>query len=420
MRFALLGCAVIVMLVFAAPASAQDPTGSCIAGAVSGTKQSYTCRLGPIVVAPYQVLTRDALFNPPKPVVDGHITDMSVDVVDGDGSPVPINRLMLHHIVFLNAGAGFGEKRDPTCGDGFLLTDWKTLAPNVGERFYGAGEERAELSLPPGYGYPIARDDSWLMTYMFMNHRAKVDRAYIQYEVTVDTAPGLTPVKPIWLDVGTCGVDPVYNVPGGGKRGATHRRSVAWTAPEAGRIVAGGGHVHGGAKNLTVRRPDCSDERVYTSRPVWGSRGHPFYNVRPILHEPGPIHMTGFHSSRGVPIAAGERLVLDSNYDASRPHTRVMGISTFYMAPDPSVTARCGAHPRDFEEAPKPAGRKAAPRFKVPIVRIRKGKAVNIDAPPGRRTTLGRRGRITGRRLLLQARERLGAGGLHAHLARRR
>ena len=89
------------MLVLAAPAAAQDPTGSCTPGAKSGTKQTYTCQLGPIVVAPYQVLTRELLFNPPKPLVDGHITDMQVDVVNKDGTQVPISRLMLHHIVFL-------------------------------------------------------------------------------------------------------------------------------------------------------------------------------------------------------------------------------------------------------------------------------------------------------------------------------
>jgi plastocyanin len=395
MRFALLGCAVLVMLVLAAPASAQDPTGSCTAGAAAGTKQNYTCRLGPVVVAPYQVLQRELLINPPKPLVDGHITDMSVDVVDKDGSKVPISRLMLHHIVFLNLGSRVGEKSDNTCGNSFTAWDSRTLLPNVAERFYGAGEERAKLSLPPGHGYPIAKDDSWLMSYMVMNHRAKVDRAYIQYEVTVDTAPGLTSVKPFWLDVANCRVDPVYDVPGGAGRGATHRRSYVWNVPEAGRIVAGGGHVHGGGKNLTLRRPDCSNERIYTSRPVWGGPRHPFYNVRPVLHEPGPIHMTGFRSGRGVPVAAGERLVFDSNYDASRPHTRVMGIFVLFLAPDSSVTAACGAHPGDFEELPKPKGRSKPPPFTVPIVGLRNGKAVNIDAPPGRRAALGRRGTIS-------------------------
>jgi plastocyanin len=390
-----LGSAVLTLLVLAAPASAQEPTGACTAGATSGTKQTFTCRLGPVVVAPYQVLTRELLVNPPKPMVDGHITDMSVDVVNKDGSKVPISRLMLHHIVFLNMGSRFGEKRDPTCGNSFTGWDSRSLLPNAAERFYGAGEERAKLSLAPGHGYPIARDDSWLMTYMVMNHRPRVDRAWIQYEVTVDTAPGVTPVKPFWLDVENCRVDPVYDVPGGGKRGATHRRSFVWNVPEAGRIVAGGGHVHGGARDVRLRRPDCRDERVYTSRPVWGGPRHPFYRVRPVLHEPGPIHMSGFRSPRGVPVAAGERVVLDSNYEASLPHTRVMGIFVLFLAPDPSVTSTCGEHPRDFQQLRPPKGRRKPPPFTVPIVGVRNGKAVNIDAPPGRRAALGRRGTIS-------------------------
>ena len=31
--------------------------------------------------------------------------------------------------------------------------------PNAAERFYAAGEERAKMSLPPGHGYPVAKDD---------------------------------------------------------------------------------------------------------------------------------------------------------------------------------------------------------------------------------------------------------------------
>jgi plastocyanin len=389
-RLALLGSAVLGMLLFAAPAAAQDPSGSCTAGATSGTKQTFTCQLGPVVVAPYQVLTRELLFNPPKPMVDGHITDMRVDVTNKDGTKVPISRLMLHHIVFSKLG-----RRDPTCGNAFTGWDSRTLLPNAAERFYAAGEERAVMSLPPGYGYPIARDDSWVMTYMVMNHRARVDRAYIQYEVTVDTAPGVTPVTPYWLDVENCRADPVYDVPGGAKSGTTHRRSFVWNVPEGGRIVAGGGHVHGGGQNLTVRRPDCSDERVYTSQPVWGGPRHPFYRVRPVLHEPGPIHMTGFRSASGVPVAAGERVVLDSNYDASLPHTRVMGIFVLYLAPDASVTSRCGARPGDFEQLPMPKGRRKPPPFTVPIVGMRNGKAVSIEKPPGRRAKLGGRGTIS-------------------------
>jgi plastocyanin len=389
-RLALFGPAVLVALVFAAPAAAQEPTGNCTAGVTSGTKQTFTCRLGPVVVAPYQVLTRELLIGPPKPMVDGHITDMRVDVTDRDGTKVPISRLMLHHIVFGKLG-----RRDPTCGNAFTGWDSRTLLPNAAERFYAAGEERAVMSLPEGHGYPTATADTWFMTYMVMNHRARVDRAYISYEVTVDTAPGITAVTPYWLDVENCKSDPVYDVPGGAESGSTHRRSFVWNVPEGGRIVAAGGHVHGGGQNLTLRRPDCSDQRIYTSRPVWGGPRHPFYRVRPVLHEPGPIHMTGFRSARGVPVAAGERVVLDSNYDASLPHTRVMGISLVYVAHDGSVTSKCGARPSDLEQLPIPKGRREPPPFKVPIVGLRNGKAVNIAAPPGRRARLGRRGAIS-------------------------
>jgi plastocyanin len=73
----------------------------------------------------------------------------------------------------------------------------------------------------------------------------------------------------------------------------------------------------------------------------------------------------------------------------------VMGIMVVFLAPDASVTGKCGARPDDYEELAKPAGRRKPPPFTVPIVGVRKGKAVNIDAPPGRRVKLGRRGTIS-------------------------
>ncbi len=326
--------------------------------------------------------------------MDGFVTSMNVDVVDANGERVPIRRLMLHHIVLLNFGKAVGDKRDPTCGAGFESWDTMELLPNAAERFFAAGEERSETQLPEGYGYPISKQDTWLMVYMFMNHRSVTDTAYVEYNVTVDTRPDLTPVDPYWLDVGQCGTDPVYDVPGGGRKGSVDKRTRTWTLPESGRLVAAGGHVHGGGQALRLRRPACPNREVYTSRPIWGGRNHPFYNVRPVLHEPGPIHMTGFHSERGVPLAAGEKVVLESDYDASQPHTRVMGIMVVFLAPDASVTEPCGQVPNDLVELKKPEGRKKPPRFRVPIVGRRGGRAVNIDAPPGRRVSLGGGGTI--------------------------
>ena len=220
-----------------------------------------------------------------------------------------------------------------------------------------------------------------------MNHRAKTDTAYIEYHVTYDTEPK-TAVKPYWLDVKNCLSDPVFDAPGGGKPGSTYRRSTTWTVPESGRIVAGGGHVHGGAKNLVLQREACGREgHVYTSRPLWGNPDHPFYNVRPILHEPGPVNMSGFLSPEGFHVSRGEKLRLDANYDGELPHTRVMGIMLVYLVPDDSVSGGCKPPPADLAEyASSAPGRTSPPRFKVPLTGIGPdGVARTIRKPPGKR-----------------------------------
>jgi plastocyanin len=353
-----------------------------LAASASAAPKTETFKYGPISIGPYQVLQRDLIFNVPKPAVDGYVTQMEVDVVDSAGKQMPINRLMLHHIVFLNIGQTVGQKHDGTCGQ---ITGFnnRTAFPGVAERFYAAGEERAKMRLPEGYGYPMHANDVWAMTAMLMNHRAKTDTAYIQYKVTYDTEPKQE-VTPYWLDVKNCLADPVYNVPGGRRPGTTNRRSVSWTVPESGRIVAGAGHVHGGAKNLTLNRGGCE---LYASRPTWGLASHPFYNVRPVLHEPGPINMTGFTSEAGFPVRRGERLRLDSNYDASRPHTRVMGIMVLFLAKGPAAKPSGCARPSDLRDwGTNEPGRRKAPRYKVPLTGLdANGKARRISAPPGRR-----------------------------------
>ena len=74
------------------------------AQAVAAPKTT-TYRYGPVTVGPYQVKQSDLDFGIPKPVEDGYVIGMEVDIVDESGKKVPINRLMLHHIVFSNMGA---------------------------------------------------------------------------------------------------------------------------------------------------------------------------------------------------------------------------------------------------------------------------------------------------------------------------
>jgi len=117
----------------------------------------------PVQVDGYQV-KQEFTYGVDHPKVDGFITAMSVDVVDADGTPVPINRLMLHHIVFSALG-----RQSATCSQ-FTAFDSKTRLPGLAEQFYGAGEERNKLALPPCYGYPLGKNDQWVMTWMLMNH----------------------------------------------------------------------------------------------------------------------------------------------------------------------------------------------------------------------------------------------------------
>lgn len=359
-------------------------TGAAPAVAAEQTK---TFRM-PVEVAGYQV-KQEYSFNVERPKVDGYITGMSVDVVDADGTPVSIKRLMLHHVVF-SAVTG---RQNPACPQ-FTSWDSKTKLPGLVEHIYAAGEERNVLSLPKGYGVKLdpADDKPWIMTWMLMNHRQTRDRAFIQWKVTYDDSPAIKNVRPYWLDVENCKADPVFDVPGGGKRGSTYKRTYDFAMPESGRIVAGGGHVHGGAQNLQLTQPGCRNRRLFTMKPAWGLASDPFYNVKPILHEPGPIAMSGFLSQQGFPVAKGQRIRLVSNYDNSRPHTRVMGISMIYVAPQ--AVQGCESLPADVEsyQTDRPY-RTKPPVFRVPLIgRDARGRARAIKAPPGRTRDMGRRG----------------------------
>jgi plastocyanin len=344
----------------------------------SAAQETHTFRTGPLSVDGYEVQQNVQLA--PSPDVNGFITRMEVDIVDAEGNPVPIQRLMLHHIVFANL-----SQQDKTC-ESIMGFDNQTSLGFSPERFYGAGEERAKLALPDGYGYPVRASDEWGLIYMVMNHLAERDEAYIQYTVTTDTDPSITPVDPYWLDVENCQADPIYNVPGTGERGSTHSKTADFTFPEAGRIIAGGGHVHGGARRLTLTQPGCDNREIARSTPTWGSPDHPFYNVKPILHEPGPINMSGFLTETGIPIAAGQTVRLNSLYENSRPHPRVMGINVVYLAPDPGVTDGCAPLPSDIMTfgTDQPGSHSPVP-FKVPLTGLdENGDAVEIAAPPGK------------------------------------
>lgn len=327
------------------------------APAVHAGEQTLVFRSAAIPMKPYEVV-QDAVAVE-SPLVDGYVVGMSVEVVDGRGRVQTAHDVMLHHAVFVKVLAP-----DYTC-DRFVDYD-NRVQPFRAERFYGAGEEHAKLALPAGYGYPNRGTDIWGLVYMLMNHRNRAAVVRVQYTVRYVTGESLTPVTPVWLDVRNCRADPVFSVPGTGGPGSEFQRASDFTVPDSGRLVMGGGHLHGGGIRLELDNATC-DRRLFTSLPTWeGEEPHP------VMHEPGPSHMSGFVSSEGLPVAAGQTLRLRAVYDNSRPHTRVMGIMIVYLAR--SEVTGCPVAPGlalDPESRPGPP-----PRVVLPLLRQPQGRLV--------------------------------------------
>src|SRR4051794_7953300 len=237
---------------------------------------------------------------------------MSAQVVDRQNRPIPIRRVMLHHLLFLNDGRKKGARHDAFCPD----------IPR--ERFFGRGEEGLELNLPDGYGYRVLKGERWRMNWMLMNHTDRPEAAFIEYRVTIEKSRRLKPVTPFWLDVARCHGGSIFSNPGNDIGGAKYHQAIPWKVPFNGRIVDAGAHLHGGAIDMKIKQPACRNRTLANSRAVYGMPDDPVYKVRPILHEPGPISSTVARSATGIPVSRGDRLLATTTYDNADPHPAAM------------------------------------------------------------------------------------------------
>ena len=256
-----------------------------------------------------------------------------------------------------------------------------------GEPIYGTGEENQQLRLPRGYGYRIRQADRWRINAMLMSHSDAPANVYIRYRVTVDDRQAAEPVRPFWVRANGCGYAGELPRPGGGGPGSTDTRSFNWKVPFDGRIVAVGGHLHGGAKDMWLSQPRCGDRRLLDTAPRYGMPDNLYYRARPILHEPGPVDTRYFLSRTGHPgpprrDAPPHRRLRGSE----RPHPRVMSIMHVYIAPDARRSRRrCRRAPRRPPELAKPRPvRTEPPEVSVPL---------NGSAPTATRSSSRRRRR---------------------------
>ena len=174
----------------------------------------------------------------------------------------------------------------------------------------------------------------------------------------------------------------------------------------------------------------CGRELAATD-PLFGLDDHPVYNVRPLLHEPGPISTASFLSRRGIGVRRGERLRLTATYDDEVPHPQAMGVMHLYVAEGRAPGERCAPLPTDIRQehlradsiAEPPLGvpgRPRSPRVIVPLNQLDpEGQIASIPWPAGRTTALESGASIDIRRLALLGAQAVAARGGEADVALR-
>src|SRR5262249_59711442 len=83
--------------------------------------------------------------------------------------------------------------------------------------FMAAGEEKTIFSFPSGYGYPIGANDAWFLNYMIHDLTDKGATVYVTYDIdfvpaTSPLAQTIKPIHPIWMDVESHHIYPVFDV----------------------------------------------------------------------------------------------------------------------------------------------------------------------------------------------------------------
>jgi plastocyanin len=349
-------------------------SGAAVAPAAQATSEEVVARSRPFTLGGFQTLLPKV--DVPAPHRDGYVTHMTAKLEYADGRRVPIQEVMLHHLVFLASGDGAGR----TSCEG-----------RQGEPFYGTGEEHQDLVLPEGYGYRVRPHMRWRMQAMLMSHSLDQQQVQVVYTYTIVTGERLTRVKPLWLRANGCTTHPSYDITGGGAPGSTHLKTHDWTMPINGRIVAVGSHLHGSSYGMMIKEPGCGNRTIIRNRSRYGNARDKVYRLQPTLHEPGPISTGYWLSAQGLPVSKGQTLRVTAVYDAEFPHPQVMAIDHVYVAPDESAAKTpCAPLPADRHlHWGRHDGTFRFPRVVVPLTRLTDaGRLVPVDRPPGPQTVL--------------------------------
>jgi hypothetical protein len=304
---------------------------------------------GPYLVKPGANLILLQYNQVPKPTQDGYMVRFSPNLryarANGTccGTIPNVSVIHLHHGVWLSDGlAGAGEGQGTYGG----------MYP-----FAAVGEEKTIFTMPKGYGYPVGAHDSWVLNYMIHNLTPIAARVYITYDIdfvpiSSRAAKTITAVHPIWMDVMSRHIYPVFNVARYGGRGGQYTFPDMASNPYAGypsplnevtvthpgTLIGTAGHLHPGGlwDQLDLLRQGASPGHGAVGGVVPGSvrlfRSNAHY-----FDKRGPI---SWNMSMGATAAdwrpgvqAGDTLRISVTYDTRRASWyEVMGIMVVWEA----------------------------------------------------------------------------------------
>jgi plastocyanin len=224
-----------------------------------------------------------------------------------------------------------------------------------GEIFFAAGEEKSQVILPAGYGYPYKAGDRWVINYMLHNLLATPDEVYIAYDLDFipADAPGAKAMKaahPIWNDVEKGKNYPVFDVLKGSGHDGVYTYPDDAIDPYKGRIPANQvavdkdmvllgmtGHLHPGGlhTDMYLSRPGVTEGANGAS--VVNGKVHLFRSDA-IYYEPAgavswDVSTTATPLDWRASVKQGDTISISASYDTKRASWyESMGIMVLWAA----------------------------------------------------------------------------------------
>jgi plastocyanin len=274
----------------------------------------------------------------------------------------------LHHAVWVNA-----SRQGDASGGGF--------GP-----FFAAGEEKTIFQMPAPYGLRYQASDSWILSYMIHNLTQQPDKVWITYDMDFvpDTAPAakkMKEVKPVWMDVQSGSIYPVFDVHRGSGKDGTFtypdqdpnaypggRRRNEYMASRDMTLISTAGHLHPGGLHddlwlqragaaeapAAVRASKCNSAKVRARKArkagasdaikracakpaVFGDTAHLFKSSAKYFEPAGAVSwdvsMTGTPTDWRVNVHKGDVLKVNATYDSQRASWyESMGIMVVFVA----------------------------------------------------------------------------------------